>query len=121
MLGFGVEWPYNKPVFVLSESITEVPEELLDKVFMLYGELCEVLGDIHQRGYPRLYIDGGRTIQSFLAADLIDEMIISYIPILLGGGIPLFGSHDTSMHFSGKSSTVYDYGVVQTRFTRKRD
>jgi dihydrofolate reductase len=37
-----------------------------------------------------MYIDGGKTVQSFLQADLIDELIVTQIPILLGGRVPLF-------------------------------
>ena len=53
----------------------------------------------HEKGYQRLYIDGGTTIRNFLKADLIDEMIITTIPILLGGGSPLFSELPKEMKF----------------------
>lgn len=91
VLSFGVEWPYNKPVFVLSNTLKSVPEGYQDKVFLVQGALPTVVEQLHQQGYQRLYIDGGKTVQSFLAEDLIDEMIITTIPVLLGAGIPQIG------------------------------
>ena len=69
--GFDIEWPYKKPVFVLSHTLKEVPESLIGKVYLLKGPLTEVLKQIHEKGYYSLYIDGGKTIQSFLQEDLI--------------------------------------------------
>jgi dihydrofolate reductase len=46
-----------------------------------------------------LYVEGGNMIQSFLKEDLIDEMIITTVPILLGVGIPLFGHLERDLKF----------------------
>ncbi len=67
VLSFGVEWPYNKPVFVLSNTLKSVPEGYQDKVFLVQGALPTVVEQLHQQGYQHLYIDGGKTVQSFLA------------------------------------------------------
>lgn len=88
---FGGTWPYPKPVFVLSHSLQTVPEQLLGKVHLLKGKPKEILATIHSKGYKTLYIDGGSTLQHFLAEDLIDELSITTMPILLGGGFSLFG------------------------------
>jgi len=97
--GFDVDWPYNKPVFVLSTTLNEMPESYKEKAFLLKGTLSEILDQIYEKGYQRLYIDGGTTIRNFLKADLIDEMIITTIPILLGGGSPLFSELPKEMKF----------------------
>lgn len=86
---FDIEWPYEKPVFVLSNQLSEIPKKYQDKAFLVRGSLTNVLESIHVQGYMRLHIDGGSTIQSFLREGLIDSMIITQIPILLGGGTPL--------------------------------
>lgn len=86
VINFGIEWPYKKPVFVLSTSLKGIPTELSDKVFLLSGDPQEVLVQIHSKGFSKLYIDGGVVVQQFLEADLIDEMTLTTIPILLGGG-----------------------------------
>jgi len=118
--GFDVPWPYEKPVYVLSNSLNEIPKGYEGKVFLVKGTLNEVLSEIHSNDHHRLYIDGGSTIQGFLKEDLIDEMIITTIPVLVGGGHPLFGELDKSLKFECVSSARYADKVVQNRFLRLR-
>ena len=62
VLGFNIDWPYNKPVFVLSHSIKDIPENLKDKVTLLQGKEIDVLETIHKKGFKTLYIDGGKVV-----------------------------------------------------------
>jgi dihydrofolate reductase len=117
---FDIDWPYEKPVFVLSRTLTELPEKARDKAELVRGDLPDILDSIHQRGYSKLYIDGGRTIQSFLEADLIDELTVTVIPILLGSGFPLFGPLTTPLVFECKKTTLSFDQVVQNQFVRQR-
>ena len=117
--GFDCEWPYNKPVFVLSNTLTEIPESHHEKAFLIKGTLADILSQIHQKGYTRLYIDGGKTIQQFLKEDLIDEMIITTFPLLLGEGFPLFGDLVQPLAFEVQSSQIFLGNLVQTHFIRK--
>lgn len=117
---FDMDWPYSIPVFVLSNSLKEVPEEYHNKVFLVSGGLDNVLDSIHQRGFYSLYIDGGATIQSFLKEDLIDDLILSTIPVVLGEGIPLFSSLSEPLNFELKSSKTYLEQLVQRHYRRKR-
>ena len=84
------KWPYNKPVFVLSRTLQRVSDNLKDKVELINCNPDEVVNLLNSRNYKNIYIDGGITIQKFLRNELIDEIIITRIPILLGRGIPLF-------------------------------
>ncbi|WP_417737019.1 dihydrofolate reductase family protein [Rosistilla oblonga] len=117
---FGGDWPYPKPVFVLSKSMSSVPEEYEGKVGFVSGSLPNVLAEIHQKGHRDLYIDGGTTIQNFLKEDLIDEMIITALPILLGGGSPLFGELSQAMNFEHVSTEVMLDALVQSHYLRRR-
>jgi dihydrofolate reductase len=117
--GFDCDWPYIKPVFVLSNSLTSIPEEYKDKAELISGPLQKVLSAINQKGYKELYIDGGVTIQNFLKEDLIDEMIITTIPILLGGGIPLFGELPEKMTFEHVKTEMLLNAMVQSHYRRK--
>jgi len=117
---FGIDWPYKIPVFVLSSTLDSPAEDLKDKVEVLNGSPLEVLKEIHGKGYTRLYIDGGITIQNFLKADLIDEMIITTIPVFLGGGFPLFGELSEEMGFELVGSEVYLDALVQSSYQRLR-
>lgn len=118
--GFEGEWFYKKPVFVWSNSLTGIPEKLQGKAFLVKGGIPEVLSEIHAKGFHDLYIDGGKTIQSFLKEDLIDEMIITTIPVLLGSGIPLFGELSKQLVFECINSTRFLDKVVQNQFVRSR-
>ena len=118
--GFDIDWPYKKPVYVLSNKLKEIPEDLKDKVFLVKGTLTEVLAQIHKNGHYNLYIDGGKTIQSFLKEDLIDSITITTIPKLLGGGFPLFAELPKMLDFECSESKVYSNKVVQNTFIRKR-
>ena len=57
--GFEGEWFYKKPVFVWSNSLTEVPKNLKNKAFIVKGSIKEVLSEVHNKGFHSLYIDGG--------------------------------------------------------------
>lgn len=120
VLSFGIDWPYTKPVYVLSNTISEVADNLKGKVELVKGSLQDVLASIHSKGHHNLYIDGGKTIQQFLKEDLIDEMILTTMPILLGGGAPLFADLPKSLEFELKESEVFLGEVVQRTYKRKQ-
>ena len=117
---FDCDWPYSKPVFVLSNSLSSLPDEYEGKAELISGSLADVLATIHGRGHHELYIDGGSTIQSFLKDDLIDEMIITVLPILLGGGSPLFGELPEPMEFEHIKTEVMLNAMVQSHYRRRR-
>jgi dihydrofolate reductase len=114
------KWHYEKKVFVLSSVLTEVPNELIGKVEFISGPLKDILARVNSQGFKNLYIDGGLVIQSFLAEDLIDELIITRIPILLGGGIPLFGELNKPLRFVHKNTEIYDNSLVKNHFIRAK-
>lgn len=117
VLDFG-NWPYQKPVFVLSTKLKVIPENLSEKAEIISGGIHEVVADLNQRGYQALYIDGGTLIQGFLAEDLIDEIIITRIPILLGKGIPLFREQDQSLQFDHKKTEIFNDSLVKSHYVR---
>jgi dihydrofolate reductase len=117
---FDISWAYTKPVFVVSNTLKTLSEEYKDKVEIVNGSLTKILEYIHGRGHAKLYIDGGTLIQSFLKEDLIDEMTISTIPVLLGGGSSLFGELLKPMEFEYVKSKVFLNAVVQDVYWRKR-
>jgi dihydrofolate reductase len=120
VLGFGIEWPYQKPVFVWSHTLYTVPKDLETKVQLVSGDTQEVLQAIHEKGYERLYIDGGKVIQSLLKENLIDEMIITTIPVILGTGISLFGETNGILKFKCIQSKVFENGLSQNVYISKR-
>ena len=115
VLTFG-DWPYTKPVYVATSRELEFPEFLQGKVFKISGEPQEILAELRWNMVNRIYIDGGNTIQRFLKAGLIDRMIITRIPILIGEGIPLFGPTGSDITLKLLSCQSFDNGFVQLEY-----
>ena len=115
VLSFG-QWPYTKKVFVLSSKLKEVPKEVTDKAEIIAGDIKDITADLNKKGFMNLYIDGGKTVQSFLREGLIDEMIITRIPILLGSGIPLFGKLDKAIRFDEVETEILDELLVKSHY-----
>ena len=118
VLGFGVAWPYTKPVFVWSSTLKAIPEELNGRAFLIKGTPVQLIAQLNESGYHHLYIDGGQTIRSFLSENLIDEMTITTIPVLLGEGIPLFGYLRTPLFFNCVNSKKFEHGISQSNYSR---
>lgn len=120
ILGFDIDWPYKKPVFVLSQSLRSLPGKLSGKVEIISGDLLDVIEKINSKGHDQLYIDGGKTIQSFLEEDLIDEMIITTIPIVLGSGKPLFTKLSKPLCFECTATKHFLAKTAQNHYVRTR-
>ena len=112
-------WPYEKSVFVLSTSITEVPEDIREKVTIVSMDPETLLSYLSTMEYSNIYIDGGKVIQSFLKGNLVNELIISKAPILIGSGIPLFGYLDHDLEFKHIRTDVCSNGLVRSYYERK--
>ena len=117
VLGFG-EWPYPKPVAVLSRSMnqSDIPDDLQDKVRVMSGSPADVMGQLEQEGWRNAYVDGARLVQSFIKAGLISEMALTVIPILIGDGFSLFGELDADIDLKLAGSESYPNGFVQLRY-----
>lgn len=118
VLSFDCEWPYSKKVFVLSNSLKEINSSVAGKVELINGPLKEIVKNLNNDGFKNLYIDGGSTIQSFLKEDLIDEMIITNVPVTLGEGIPLFKNNAHESKFKLDSTENFDNGMVKNHYRK---
>ena len=112
-------WPYNKPVFVLSNTMDELAEKIRDKVEILRGDPRDIVVQLNQRGLENFYIDGGQTIQRFLKEDLIDEMIITTASVILGKGIPLFHGLSRDIKFKCMKVEVLNPYLVKHYYVRE--
>lgn len=111
------EWPYGTtPVIVLSSSLTEVSEEDRDRVRIDSSTPQELVEKLSQEGYKRIYLDGGKIIQSFLRDGLVDDMTLTIIPVLIGEGIPLFGNSGKDIKLRLLQSRSWDNGFVQSTY-----
>jgi dihydrofolate reductase len=115
VLSFG-QWPYTKPVIVLTSRPLDTPDDIASKVETMSGSPADIVDELSKRGAEHLYIDGGKTIQSFVDANLIQRIIITRIPILLGDGIPLFGPLQQDIKLRHIQTRAFADGNVQCEY-----
>ncbi len=109
-------WPYGrKPVYVLSTS-TLPPAPPGAVVEHMSGDPAEIVSQLAARDVRHIYVDGGVTIQRFLQAGLIQHLIITRIPVLIGAGIPLFGSVPRDILLNHVTTRQYESGLVQSEY-----
>jgi len=113
-------WPYEKRVFVLSNTLKKLPAIVENKAILLSLSPADTLKKLSQEGYTNVYVDGGLVIQNFLKADLIDELIISKVPIIIGSGIPLFADVKQDLLFRHVKTEVQSNELVRSYYKRKR-
>src|SRR5437867_6421846 len=109
-------WPYDeKPVFVLStRTLAPAPAEAV--VERMSGAPAEIVSQLAARGIQHVYVDGGITIQRFLQAGLIQRLIITRVPVLIGAGIPLFGVIQRDIVLRHMGTRQYASGLVQSEY-----
>lgn len=110
-------WPYgDKRVVVLSSRPLDFSGVEGGRVEQMSGSPEEIAAKLDATGAKHLYVDGGITIQRFLRAGLIQRMIITRVPVLIGEGIPLFGSvpHDIKLRLVATKS--YGSGLVSNEY-----
>lgn len=111
-----VDWPYEMPVMVLTSRTLDVPADLKERVFPVAGDPHTLIASLGEAGARHVWIDGGAAITSFLNASLIDRLIITTVPILLGGGAPLFGPLANERKLQLISSASFDNGLTQATY-----
>jgi dihydrofolate reductase len=111
------DWPYGgKRVVVLSSREVDLSGVTGGVVEQMAGEPADIVTALAATGAHNLYVDGGITIQRFLRAGLVDRITITRVPVLIGDGIPLFGTlpHDLALHHLG--TTAYTSGLVKSEY-----
>ncbi len=116
VLGFG-GWAYGKkPVVVLSSQPLDFSSLQDAVVEQMSGEPAAIVAQLEARGFQHAYIDGGITIQRFLAAGLIHRLIVTRVPILIGEGIPPFGPLPSDIKLNHVATRTYSGGLVQSEY-----
>ena len=116
VLSMGVELPYpGKEVYVF----TRTAKPAAGKLNFYSGELKELVEELKNQDGKNIYCDGGsETIHLLLQDDLIDELIVSIIPVLLGDGIPLFRTGFPEKKLKLIRSESFRSGLVQVHYKR---
>jgi dihydrofolate reductase len=110
-------WAYgDKRVVVLSSKPLDLSVAVGGRVEQMSGTPAEVVAQLEAGGIHHAYIDGGVTVQRFLRAGLIQRLIITRVPVLIGEGIPLFGSLPKDVHLRHVATRSYASGLVQSEY-----
>ena len=116
VLTFGA-WPYGeKRVVVLSSRPVDLVAAGLRTVEQMGGPPTEIVSQLAASGAHHLYVDGGITIQRFLRAGLIQRLIITRVPVLIGDGVPLFGTLPRDIRLLHIATRHYQSGLVQSEY-----
>ena len=116
LISMGVESPYgDRNVFVLTHSPRLAPKN----ISYYSGSLSELISSIRIQPGKHIYCDGGaETIAQLIQENLVDEMIISIVPILLGNGIRLFGASSPEQKLQFIDHTTFEKGLVQLHYVK---
>jgi len=117
VLGFGGQWPYGRtPVIVLSGRTLDLSALRDHPVEQMGGEPAEIVARLEARGIKHIYVDGGITVQRFLRAGLIQRLVLTRIPVLIGEGIPLFGPLPADVRLRHVRTRDFPSGLVQSEY-----
>jgi len=106
-------WPYGaKQVIVLSSTLPHAGDDRIT----LTRSLPEAVALLDSQGARGVYIDGGKVIQEFLSHDLVDEITITRAPVLIGVGLPLFGTLDADIRLIHAGTTSSDSGMTSSLY-----
>jgi dihydrofolate reductase len=110
-------WPYaDKRVVVLSSQPIELSKAAGGLVEQMAGDPAEIVAKLSASGAQNLYVDGGITIQRFLRAGVVQRLIITRVPVLIGDGVPLFGSLPGDVRLRHIATRDFPSGLVQSEY-----
>jgi dihydrofolate reductase len=110
-------WPYgDKRVVVLSNGPVDLSAAVGGVVEQMAGPPAAIVSQLAATGAHHLYVDGGITIQRFLQAGLIQRLIITRVPVLIGDGIPLFGTLQCDIRLRHVATQQYPSGLVKSEY-----
>ena len=112
------QWPYKMHTYVMSKTLTQndVPEELQNMVTIKSLSPEELMKFLYENGFKKVYVDGGKLVQSFLSKGLIEEITLTQIPILIGKGKRLFADIEKDIDLELVESKQMKFGFLQNHY-----
>lgn len=119
ILSYGIEWPYKgKTSYIVSRS-SNLPIQT-ESTYLLNGDIISKIRELKVMEGKDIWLVGGGKINSLLLNnDLIDEMIISVVPVIIGDGLPLFPDNPKETNLELVDSKNFETGIVNLNYTRK--
>ena len=110
-------WPYgDKRVVVLTSRPLDLSAVRGGKVEQMSGPPSDIVAQLAATGAHHLYIDGGITVQRFLRAGLVQRLVITRVPVLIGDGIPLFGALPRDVRLHHVATQHYPSGLLKSEY-----
>lgn len=110
-------WPYgDKRVVVLSSRPVDLSAAGGGVLEQMAGSPAEIVSRLAASGARHLYVDGGITIQRFLRAGLVQRLVLTRVPVLIGDGIPLFGALPGDVRLRHVATRAYPSGLVSSEY-----
>jgi dihydrofolate reductase len=106
-------------MIILSSSPLQF-KSVIGEIEQMSGTPQELVAQLEGRGFKHAYVDGGITIQAFLKSGLLDDITITRVPVLIGQGIPLFGSLPRDIPLQHLRTQSCKGGLVQTEYRAKK-
>jgi dihydrofolate reductase len=101
--------------------ITRTAKPSVGKTKFYTGNLTDLIQKLKSENGENIYCDGGAEIvNELMKSDLIDEFIISIVPVLLGNGTRLFKDGRPEQQLELLNSKTFDTGLIQLHYNRKR-
>jgi dihydrofolate reductase len=105
-----------KPVVVLTTHPLDVSSVASRNIEQSSGNPSDIKEQLKARGFQHVYVDGGITIQRFIAAGCIGRLVITRVPVLIGSGIALFGPVSRDITLRHIETRSYTGGLVQSEY-----
>ncbi len=118
VVAMGVKDPYPGIDYYI---LTSAPEQFASSEKIIYTKRSprELIGALKEQKGKNIYlVGGGKLISEFLEHDLIDDIILFIVPVILGGGIPLFPGVSHPVRFATESAKQYPDGMIELRLKR---
>jgi dihydrofolate reductase len=114
---FGIDFPHrDKKCYVLSRTRSGRDEN----VEFYKGDVTDLIAQLRQQEGKAIYCDGGgQVVAALLKHALIDRLIISIIPHLVGNGIRLFYDHLPEQPLKLTRSITFPSGLVQLWYEKR--
>jgi dihydrofolate reductase len=110
-------WPYGaRRVVVLSSRHIDFSGVRGGVVEQMGGAPAEIVARLEGRGVQHIYVDGGITVQEFLRAGMVQRLTITRVPVLIGEGVPLFGTLPRDMRLRHLGTQTYASGLVKSEY-----
>lgn len=119
VLSFNVPFPHsNKTCYVLTKNNSLKSNEVI-----FYKNSVETLiNELKSQAGKNIFIDGGaKTVQLFLEKNLVDELIISIIPTILGNGVPLFAAITKQQLYTLVEAKSFAKGLVKLHYKKQEN